>query len=214
MRNKVKTLKLFLNKIRNNGIIISWASSIVIYLITYQVQFHLRITVTCYLYIKVLKQSQWDFILKAIPTFKLSMYVLKSFSRFITSIAQRFYVMFLFLFSVTNNCEHREKYCYRNICLTLHIIIGDAHLSYIYCETTRVAKQHGKSKATEGEVTDYGIYLWTRENRKKVALLISVTIDFDIFFVLARANYSQITTCYKLQIQGIPPLYWTNIHVR
>ena len=152
---------------------------------------------------------------KGIPTFKLSMYILKSFCSFYykhsTAILCNVFVSF-FLWQTIVSIE--KKYCYRNICLTLHIIIGDAHLSYIYCETTRVAKQHGKSKATEGEVTDYGIYLWTRENRKKVALLISVTIDFDIFFVLARANYSQITTCYKLQIQGIPPLYWTNIHVR
>ena len=87
-------------------------------------------------------------------------------------------------FSVTNNCEHREKSCSRNICLTSHIIIGDAYLLCIYCDTTRVTKQHGKCNATEGEVRDYGIYLWTRENRKKVALLISVMIDFDIFLFM------------------------------
>ena len=151
---------MFLNKIRNNGIIISWASFIVIYLITYQIQFHLRIIILCYLYIKVLKQSQWDFILKAIPTFKLSMYILKSFCSFCykhnTAILCNVFVSF---FSVTHNLEHREKYCYRNTCLTLHIIIGDVHLLYIYCKATRVAKQHGKSKAR----LEIMLYIYVRE---------------------------------------------------
>ena len=134
------------------------------------------------------------------PTFKLSVYILKSFCSFYYSITQRFYVMSLFLlfFSMTNNCEHREKYCSRNICLTSHIIIGDAYLLCIYCGTTRVTKQHGKCNVTEGAVRDYGIYLWTRDNHKKVALLISVTIDFDICSFLHEptiVKLSLVTNC-------------------
>ena len=131
VRIKVKTLKLFSNKIRNNQIIISWASSIVIYLITYQVQFHLRITVTCYLYIKVLKQSQWDFILKAIPTFKLSMYILKSFCSFYykysTAILCNVFVSFFLWQAIVSI----EKNIVTEISVLLYISLLVTHIYHI-----------------------------------------------------------------------------------